>query len=147
MAFVSWRDQKVRITQEYASAVRSGDQPDVELFLQRVDQKHRDELFKSLILTEIAALRDVGEDPQLSDYRSRFRTYSVPSSWFELPTETKLSFENTSNQDSDSTRVKEIPDQIETYRVDKLIGQGGFGPGEAWQAILVSVWRGSPGCG
>ncbi|MCA9067897.1 MAG: serine/threonine-protein kinase, partial [Planctomycetaceae bacterium] len=132
------RDVEIsRICDVFEKAWKEGESPLIEELLSSVDVARRSQLLKELLQTEIRLRRQTGEKPVRSDYLSRFPGQSNllselfgdngPHDTHEL---SKGHEESTAffPVDRDSSSDPEtIPDRIGRYRIDQILGEGGFG--------------------
>jgi serine/threonine protein kinase/formylglycine-generating enzyme required for sulfatase activity len=122
---------------QFEDAWQAGRRPRLEDYLDAVPEPERSDLFRELLFLELAYRRRSGEAPDLDEYRRRFagradlaqavfaedaggrrgRSPEVGPHWPAAQTVPDLA----------GVGGAELPSRLGRYRVEKLLGEGGFG--------------------
>jgi hypothetical protein len=104
-----------------------GPRPRIEDFLLRISEANREAALRDLVGRDIARRWSAGENPTPEDYLDRFP--DVDSAW--LTAEIGHSGSTPSHGDplatTPSARSGDLPSAIGRYRVERILGRGGFG--------------------
>ena len=100
---------------QFERGLRGGPAVSIESLIRSTDPTIRRVLFGELLEIELETLLVAGECPQRSDYQERFPDY---------PGEIRRGFLELNALEADS--VEDHPDRIGRYRVERLLGTGGF---------------------
>ena len=119
-----------QLASEFEQNWRNGDQPQIEEFLQRVEEKSRPSLFRELLKVELELRQAEGSDPALKECQDRFPAYAgvlqeIFGSWSpDAPVEpTVLNAQDGKERGSDSLVGQTLNGR---YRLDEELGRGGM---------------------
>ena len=131
-------DQLFEIVDEFERRWESGDRPEIEAFLDRVDQTHRPRLLRELLIVEMSRLDDAGSPFTTAEYRERFEDTGVIEEALNSFREHQATRSRRSTQierkdgdslfDSKTTQGDrgESPRVMGRYKILRELGRGGF---------------------
>ena len=129
---------------QFEEALRKGFRPTIEEFLEGHDEPLRRQLLRQLLLLEFDEERNHSSHPDIESYLARFPS-DEPVVWGALQewseeldagvchaeqagsSPTGGPSPRTIESNASNSLVQKLPDRIGRYRVDRRIGEGGFG--------------------
>lgn len=124
---VQVRLQVDRLCNDFSAAWRVGHEPQIEDYLEQVERRHRSVLLEELLPVEIE-LR--GEEVRPQQYQERFPddAAAVDAAIYQAQHDTlKLTSSNRRDTSEAEAARRPPPETIGRYRVQRVLGAGGFG--------------------
>lgn len=94
--------RREQLCDDFEQALLEGIEPSLERFLEKVDEAHRQELLRELLLIELHYLDHAGKQPDFAEYEKRFPQFAIVCE--ELAKEPRLW--RHSRRDTDPTEVR-----------------------------------------
>jgi serine/threonine protein kinase len=114
-----------RLGDQFESALREGQSPQIQEYLARVPENARAAAFRELLAVEVELRRRGGERPERDEYKRQFPENgdAVDAVFARLDAR----HDKAATEPETPVAADEEPEQIGRYRVEVLLGEGGFG--------------------
>jgi serine/threonine protein kinase len=125
-----------RFCDQFESAWREGERPQIKQFLAKVPERAQRAAFRELLAVEVELRRSGGEQPTPEEYKRQFPQYRDVVDAVFGPSKARADEPLASTgsragaagaEAAASTTTDEVPPQVGRYRVEQLLGEGGYG--------------------